>query len=289
VIRRPALVGAFAARLMLLPLGQRFIVTGDEARFANLAQDMLARGTWFDAQRYRNKPLLYPWAIKIFSMPGGRVTEATSQLPIVLPLPVVIIWLLTDAGVRGLRRLGSALGLLAFIVVTAAWLVPFLFAGSRSFARTVVWEDWLAWYLGGPRPLKNCRTLLRRPRVLVPGVAVGMAVLLTGGVMFHNTWVNRGQNYPALAALVDRHADGGEVGIIGGRFFSIDFYLRRALTQVRTVADTWTGRPERPVVVVTDRAWNLMRGQVRPDVEVLDALRIRTHTMLIVRRAAPPR
>src|SRR6185503_2485882 len=115
VIRRPALVGAFAARLMLLPLGQRFIVTGDEARFANLAQDMLARGTWFDAQRYRNKPLLYPWAIKIFSMPGGRVTEATSQLPIVLPLPVVIIWLLTDAGVRGLRRLGSALGLLAFI------------------------------------------------------------------------------------------------------------------------------------------------------------------------------
>jgi hypothetical protein len=44
VIRRPALVGAFAARLMLLPLGQRFIVTGDEARFANLAQDMLARG-----------------------------------------------------------------------------------------------------------------------------------------------------------------------------------------------------------------------------------------------------
>ena len=88
MIRRAALVSAFAAVLMLLQLGQRFIVTGDEARFAVLAQDMLTRGTWVDArvrdQRYRNKPLLYPWAIKVLSMPGGRVTEATAQLPIVI-------------------------------------------------------------------------------------------------------------------------------------------------------------------------------------------------------------
>jgi 4-amino-4-deoxy-L-arabinose transferase-like glycosyltransferase len=524
VIRRAALVSAFAAVLMLLPLGQRFIVTGDEARFAVLAQDMLARGTWVDArvrdQRYRNKPLLYPWAIKVLSMPGGRVTQATAQLPIVigaiaavffttllgqqlfgaaagvsaglitttsygffshsqillpdmlvaacglaalcafwavvtyppgtgalvafyaavalgvaakgpmglLPLPVVAVWLLTEEGLRGLRRLGSVLGLLAFAVVTAAWLVPFLIAGSRSFARTVVWQDWLDWYLGGPQPLKMlnmlldgakgfipwtmvfvlpllavrrawrerayrfvflawliplivvllsqnhraryllptypaaalllawwiarhgtdrsrvlpwiaaltalaglgalvmialpwlepaertlvshfaskagliagawlivvayaCWAMLRRPQALVPGVAAGMAVLLTSGVMVHNTWVNRGQDYPALAVLIERHAQGGEVGVSGGRFFSIDFYLRRALTLVGTADafDAWTARPDRPVVVVPDRAWARMRDHVRPDLEIVDSMRIRAHTMLIVRRAAAAR
>ena len=118
-----------------------------------------------------------------------------------------------------------------------------------------------------------------------------MAVLLTSGVMIHNTWVNRGQDYPALAALIERHAQGGEVGVSGGRFFSIDFYLRRALTTVRTADtfDAWTARPDRPVVIVTDRAWARMRDHVRPDLEIVDSMLIRTHTMLIVRRAAAAR
>ena len=82
------LVALFAAVLMLPSVGSKLIVTGDEARFSLLAQDMLARGTWFDGrvreQRYRNKPLLYPAMIKVLSMPGGRVTETTAQLPIAL-------------------------------------------------------------------------------------------------------------------------------------------------------------------------------------------------------------
>lgn len=77
-----------AALLVLPPLGQRTIVTSDEARFALLARDMITRGGWFAptirAQEYRNKPLLYPWSIAAFSLPGGRVTETTAQLPIVL-------------------------------------------------------------------------------------------------------------------------------------------------------------------------------------------------------------
>ena len=68
-MKRALLVTLFAAILVLPPLGARQIVSGDEARFAVLAQDMLKRGTWFDArvrdQRYRNKPLMYPWAIKV--------------------------------------------------------------------------------------------------------------------------------------------------------------------------------------------------------------------------------
>ena len=523
MIWRAALVAALAALLVLPSLGRRFIVTGDEARFAVLAQDMLARGTWFDArvrvQRYRNKPLLYPWAIKVLSMPQGRVTETTAQLPIalaavaavffttllgqqlfsaragvaaglvtatsygffahsqillpdmlvvafglaalcafwasvsdppnprtlaafyaaiavgvtakgpmgLLPLLVVVVWLLTGQGVRGLRQLVSKVGLLAFLVVTAVWLVPYLFAGSRSFARSVVWEDWLAWYLGGPQPLKMLNMLLdgakgfvpwttlfilpllavhrawrdaayrfaflawivplivvllsqhhraryllptypaaalllawwtdhadpessrtativagliavgglvalavlalpwldpvdrdlvehfwwksgllaagglaltgyacwalltRRPLALVGGVALAIAVLLAGGVRMYNQWVNQSQDYPALATLIERYAQGGAVGITGGRFFSIDFYLGRALTPVPTVAafDAWLARPDRPMVVIIGRKWSLYRNQVRSDVEVLDTTQVRAHLMFLVRMAEP--
>jgi 4-amino-4-deoxy-L-arabinose transferase-like glycosyltransferase len=543
VIARAALVAAFAALLVLPPLGQRVIVTGDEARFAVLAQDMLTRGTFFDArvrdQRYRNKPLLYPWAIKVLSLPQGRVTQATSQLPIalaavasvffttvlgqqlfsaraglfaglilstsyaffahsqillpdmlvvafglagvcafwasvtrtvepsardrpgppaagsrqprsgtlplvgfytaialgiaakgpmgLLPVLVVVVWLVTEKGLPGLRRLVSPLGALAFLVLSGMWLVPYLMAGSRTFARSVVWEDWLAWYLGTPQPgdvlnmlmeaakgfvpwtavlalpllavprewrsgpfrlaflawllplavvtlSQNHRTryllptypaaallvawwadrhgaersralvpvatalggavlvalavlflpwvdpaaralvdafwwkaglvvagslalgvygcwalLARRPTALVAGTALGMAALLSGGVLIYNGWVNRGQDYPALVARIERHARGGEVGITGGRFFSIDFYLGRALTPVRTVQafDAWLARPDRPVSVVTGRAWSHMRAQLHADVEVLDTMPVRKHLMFIVRRAAP--
>jgi 4-amino-4-deoxy-L-arabinose transferase-like glycosyltransferase len=527
VIWRAALVAGFAALLMLPTLGQRYIVTSDEARFALLAGDMLERGTWFDArvrdQRYRNKPLLYPWAIKLLSMPHGRVSEATAQLPItgaavaavflvavlgqqlfstlagvgaglitatsytffaysqillpdmlvvacglaalcafwaalgrpagshllvafyaavglgiaakgpvgLLPVLVVVVWLLTEEGIRGLRRLASPLGAAAFLLLTGIWLVPYLFAGSRSFARSVVWEDWLAWYLGGPQPLKMLNMLLdgaygfipwttllvppwlavrrqwrdapfrfaflawivplvvvlvsqnhraryllptyppaallvawwcdrhgsepsrattvvtwltgasvlvaltvlvlpwadpmerelvdrfwwkaagmgagalvvvgyacwmlraHRPRALVGGVALGMALLLTAGVRIHNGWVNRGQDYPRLAALIERYAQGSEVGVVGGRFFSIDFYLGRALTPVRTAAafDEWLARPSRPLVVTTGREWSTLRGQARSDVEVVDTMRVRTHLMFLLRlvEPSPPR
>ncbi|HET7343632.1 MAG TPA: glycosyltransferase family 39 protein [Methylomirabilota bacterium] len=519
---RAAGVALFAAVLVLPPLGAKQIVSGDEARFALLAQDMLARGTWFDArvreQPYRNKPPMYPWAIRLLSLPGGRVTETTAQAPIVaatlaavffttllgqqmfgrragvwaglvlttsyaffahsqillpdmlvvafgvaalcafwaavsrppgaralvafyvlvalgvfakgpmglLPLLVAIVWLLTTHGVRGLRRLVSPPGVLAFAVVTAAWLVPFLFAGSRTFAENVVVEDWLSWYLGGPSPARilnfwletakglmpwttlvvlpllsvrrqwrddafrlafvawlvpfvvmmlsqNQRTryllptypaaallvawwvdtrggersravavvvglsgvgvlaalavsalpwtdplaraavdgfwwkaaiiaaggialavflgwaLPRRPAVLVPGVAAGMAVLLAIGVWIDTTSTNRLEDYRALAALVERHAQDGEVGITGGRFFSIDFYLGRPLTPVRTAPafDAWLARPDRPIVVVSDRAWDGgLREQVRP-AEVVGALRVRSHIMYLVRGTGP--
>lgn len=523
MIARAALVAGLAAALVLPSIGQRVIASGDEARFAILAQDMLARGTWFDArvrdQRYRNKPLLYPWAIKVLSMPQGRVTETTAQVPvavaavaavffttllgqqlfsptagvaagvvtatsyaffahsqILLPdmlvvafglgalcafraavqrpldtraltafyaavalgvaakgpvglLPVLVagVWLLTEHGARGLKRLGSWPGALAFVVITGAWLLPYLFAGSRSFARGVVWDDWLAWYVGGPQPVAALSKLLDaakgflpwttllvlpllaarrhwregayrfalvalivpfvtvllalhhrerywlpiypaaallvgwwcdrasvgrsratvvvacltaattlgaigalaspwfdpaqralvaasgwkaaalaggvlavagyacwmllagRPRALVAGVALGTAALLVGGGRLYDRWQTRSEDYPALAALAERYAEGGDLGITGGRFFSIDFYLGRALTPLRSPSDleTWLTRPDRPVVVATGRAWSSMRSQVRTDVEVVDGLPVRSQPMLLLRRQAP--
>jgi 4-amino-4-deoxy-L-arabinose transferase-like glycosyltransferase len=523
VIARATLVAGLAAVLVLPLLGQRVIGSGDEARFAILAQDMLARGTWFDArirdQRYRNKPLLYPWAIKILSLPRRHVTETTAQLPVaaaavaavflttmlgqqlfsptagmaaglvavtsyaffahaqsllpdmlvvafglgalcafwravhgppdtyalvtfyvllalgvaakgpmgLLVLLVVIAWLLTEDGVRGLRRLGSPLGALAFVVVTAVWLAPYLAAGGRSFASGVVWEDWLAWYLGAPRPLSMLSVLLgglrgflpwtallilpllavhrqwrdgplrlaflawilplicvslthnyreryllptypaaallvgwwcdrppsertrveilvsgvagvamlavigalawpwsgllernliegfrskatamvtgalalvgyaawmlltRRPRALVAGVALGLAPLLVAGTRIYDGLEARNENYAELAVLTERYAQGGEVGISGGGFLPIDFYLGRALTPVRTASelDAWVARPEHLVVVVSGRAWSTLRHEVRQDVEVVDAMPVHNHLMLLVRRRGP--
>lgn len=82
---RMLLVSAFTALLVLPPVGHHLIVKSDEARFALLARDILARGAWLDArvegEQYRNKPLLFPWSIAALSRLRGGVTEGTAQLP----------------------------------------------------------------------------------------------------------------------------------------------------------------------------------------------------------------
>jgi len=153
------------------------------------------------------------------------------------------------------------------------WKAGLITAGALALAGFVVWA------------------LRRRPAALVPGVALGMALLLAPGVWIYTDWTNRQENYRALAARVERHAAGGPVGINGGRLFSIDFYLGRSLTPVRTppALDAWLVRPERPIAIVTGRAWAPMKEQLTTPAEVLDVMRVRAHEMVIVRRAGPPR
>src|SRR5262249_57142843 len=69
-----------------------------------------------------------------------------------LPLLVVVVWLVLEYGMRGLLRLWSSVGLAVFVMVTLAWLGPFLASGSQSFGENVVWEDWLASHLALPPP-----------------------------------------------------------------------------------------------------------------------------------------
>ncbi len=76
-----------------------------------------------------------------------------------LPLLPAAIWLWSEHGLRGVgRRLWSPLGAAVFALVTLIWLGPFLALGSASFGRAVLWQDWLAWYLGVPAP-KNLGNL----------------------------------------------------------------------------------------------------------------------------------
>jgi 4-amino-4-deoxy-L-arabinose transferase-like glycosyltransferase len=68
------------------------------------------------------------------------------------PALVALIWLLTEHGARGFRRLWHLPGLAVFALVTLAWLVPFLAAGTQTFGENVLWQDWMATYLGPPLP-----------------------------------------------------------------------------------------------------------------------------------------
>jgi 4-amino-4-deoxy-L-arabinose transferase len=72
-----------------------------------------------------------------------------------LPLLPITLWLWSEYGLRGVvPRLWSPVGAAVFALVTLVWLGPFLLHGSESFGRSVVWQDWLAWYMGVP-PLRN--------------------------------------------------------------------------------------------------------------------------------------
>jgi 4-amino-4-deoxy-L-arabinose transferase-like glycosyltransferase len=86
--RAAALVALVSAVLVLPPLGQRHVGTTDEARFVLYAREALAQRALFDVRvrgkLFREKPPLYAWAIAALSLPGGRVTEGTAQLPVAL-------------------------------------------------------------------------------------------------------------------------------------------------------------------------------------------------------------
>ena len=79
------LVVAVSALLVATDLGGRILSNNDEARFAVLAQDVLARGDWLyprlNGALYLNKPVLLAWLIALVSWPLGQVTQLTAVLP----------------------------------------------------------------------------------------------------------------------------------------------------------------------------------------------------------------
>ena len=68
-----------------MELGRRIFANNDDARFAVLAQDVLAHGLRFfpelNGAPYYNKPALLAWLIALVSWPLGDVTQLTAVLP----------------------------------------------------------------------------------------------------------------------------------------------------------------------------------------------------------------
>jgi 4-amino-4-deoxy-L-arabinose transferase-like glycosyltransferase len=161
---RPALgIALLATGLVLLDLGRRILATNDEARFALLGQDMLARGAWFFPQLnggvYHSKPLLQAWLIALCSWPFGHVTQLTAVLPSALAgiATVLVVYAL------GRNMFGTDAGRFAGLVVltTQGWflharlpmpdmlLTLFITASLAVFWRMVrarPGPNWLAFY-----------------------------------------------------------------------------------------------------------------------------------------------
>ncbi|MBI1847109.1 MAG: glycosyltransferase family 39 protein [Candidatus Rokubacteria bacterium] len=107
-----------AAVVMLgVDLGGRVFVGNDEARFAVLAQDVLAHGHWWFPRVnvetvYQNKPLLLAWLIALVSWPAGHVTQLTAVVPSALAALATALVVGALAG----AALGATAGLVAALV-----------------------------------------------------------------------------------------------------------------------------------------------------------------------------
>jgi 4-amino-4-deoxy-L-arabinose transferase-like glycosyltransferase len=148
--REALIVAAFAALLVLPSLGQHLIAYSGEARMALLARDMIERGTLFGARveghHYRNKPPLYPWSIALLSLPRGRVTETTAQIPVMLAaIATAVLTCLLGTQLFG-RRAGLWAGLIlatsaGFFSHSQVMLPDMLMAAFTTAALLAFWRS----------------------------------------------------------------------------------------------------------------------------------------------------
>jgi len=132
-----------------------------------------------------------------------------------------------------------------------------------------------------------CGFWLGRPAMVMTGVAAGMAVALASSIWLYNGWINATRDFKALAATVERHAAGGDVGVFvsKGEYFQIDFYLGRDLKTLGTLPElhAFVGAPPRPVVVVNQENWERWHRQLPPELRVVDTTVVGGETMRLVR------
>lgn len=107
-------------------------------------------------------------------------------------LPVLAggIWVWWRHGRGEIRRLVSPLGLTLFAGITLLWLVPFLLLGGQTFGTTVLWKDWLAWFIGVPRPHRMLNLVFDALKGFLP-----WTLLLPLAV----PWIRREWRDPALS------------------------------------------------------------------------------------------
>ena len=126
-----------------------------------------------------------------------------------------------------------------------------------------------------------------RRTVLMWGMAAAMAVALVSGTWIYDGWIRANRNFKTFAAAVERHARGGEVGVLvsKGEYLQIDFYLGRDLKTLTFPPDlaAYVATPARPVVVVNQEAWERWQGQMPPGLRVLETASVGGETLRVVR------
>jgi 4-amino-4-deoxy-L-arabinose transferase-like glycosyltransferase len=126
-----------------------------------------------------------------------------------------------------------------------------------------------------------------RPSWLMAGASAGMAIALASSIWVYNGWLNATQDWRGLAATVERHAGGGNVGVFvsKGEYFQIDFYLGRALKTLETLGEfeAYVARPERPVVVMNQENWERWQRRLPSGLDVLEQRTVARETMRLVR------
>jgi 4-amino-4-deoxy-L-arabinose transferase-like glycosyltransferase len=189
---------------------------------------------------------------------------------------------------RGLAWAALVLGGIGVLALAGPdWLVP---GDGLDFLDTAPWSAALlgaGLLAGGAVMCWGLRSA--RPALLVHGVAGAALLVLAYGNWLAADAMRRTEDFGVLATMIDQHAGGGDVGAFGGRFYQLDFYLRRPLASIRSVEEftSYIDRADRPVVVLNGRTWARIQSQVDSRaVQVLAQTSLRGQDFLVTRRAA---
>ncbi len=125
------------------------------------------------------------WALVFFY--AALAFGVFSKGPVgLLPLLAAAVWLWTEERWSGLKRLWNPLGVMIFGIVTGSWLAPFLVLGTESFAKTVLWRNWLDWYLGVPAPERLALVVLNGLFGFMPWTLVALLAVVSAARAWRN-------------------------------------------------------------------------------------------------------
>lgn len=124
--RRDLALLALAGALLYLPaLGAHDLWNPDEARYAEVAREMAARGSWLipylNGEVYGHKPPLFFWAILAAGAPFGGVNETAARLPSAVAAIATLLLTFSIAS----RLLGRRAAWLAVAALGTCWTVLF--------------------------------------------------------------------------------------------------------------------------------------------------------------------
>jgi len=175
------LIAAFFVAVYLVPLGQRPLMSPDEARYAEIPREMLATGNWvvphLDGFRYFEKPPLGYWVSAGAMLLFGE-TPFAARLPSVLAAAFAA-WLLYGYGRRAGSRTLGWLGAAIFLTMGQVFAVGVfnildsLFAALLSGALVYIYRAW-----------ESPHARARRGFAIVAGAFCGLAFLTKGFLGF---------------------------------------------------------------------------------------------------------